>query len=122
MRAASDVARGKYSFAAGNKSAALADRSIALGHGVVADYEDEVVLGKYNERSGPYKFVVGVGESDDKRKNAIIVSDSNELIFYNNLDDKYYSLGQIIQSIGRGQIINEDFILSGRTVEIVPDV
>ena len=122
MRAASAVARGEYSFAAGNKTAALADRSIAIGHGVVADYEGEVVLGKYNERSGPYKFVVGVGESDAERKNAIIVSDTNEVIFYNNLDDKYYSLGQIIQSIGRGEIVQEDFILSGRTVEIVPDV
>lgn len=122
MRAASAVARGEYSFAAGNKTAALADRSIAIGHGAVSDYEGEVVLGKYNERSGPYKFVVGVGESDAERKNAIIVSDTNEVIFYNNLDDKYYSLGQIIQSIGRGEIIQEDFILSGRTVEIVPDV
>lgn len=122
MRAASATARGKYSFAAGNKTAALADRSIAIGHGVVTDYDGEVVLGKYNERSGPYKFVVGVGESDTERKNAIIVSDTNEIIFYNNSDDKYYSLSQIIQSIGQGEIVQENLIFSGGTVEIVPDV
>lgn len=122
MRAASATARGKYSFAAGNKTAALADRSIAIGHGVVTDYDGEVVLGKYNERSGPYKFVVGVGESDTERKNAIMVSDTNEIIFYNNSDDKYYSLSQIIQSIGQGEIVQENLIFSGGTVEIVPDV
>lgn len=121
MRSASNRAKGDFSFVAGHKSSAFANESVAIGHGVVADTEDQVVLGSFNERSDLYKFVIGIGDSDSERKNAIAITKSGEVLFYNNIDNTFYSVAQIIQSIGRGEIIT-DFFVPGDIIEIIPDI
>lgn len=122
MRAASNTARGEFSFVAGHKSHALGNRSTAIGTGVVADLEDQIVLGKYNDRTNDYKFAIGIGEDDANRKNAITINEHGSITFYNSSDGQYYTLSQIINSIGRGEILLDDFIISDETVELVPDV
>ena len=128
MRAASNVAKGNFSFVAGYKSLALGNNSVAIGNHVVADYDDEIVIGKYNDRDQKYSFVIGVGENDANRRNALTITESGKITFYNNFDDKYYSLSQIINAISQGGggdgtiIIDSDFIMTGDVIEIVPDV
>ena len=122
MRAASNTARGEFSFVAGHKSHAFGNRSMAIGTGVVADLEDQIVLGKYNDRTNDYKFAIGIGEDDANRKNAITIDEHGAIAFYNSSDGQYYTLSQIINSIGRGEILLDDFIISDETVELVPDV
>lgn len=122
MRAASNVARGEFSFVAGHKSLALGDHSFAIGNGVVADSEGQVAIGNFNERSADHAFTIGIGTDNANRKNALVITKSGNIIFYNSADNEYYSLSQIISSIGHGEILSDDFILSKETVEIVPDV
>lgn len=128
MRAASNVAKGDFSFVAGYKSLALGNNSVAIGNHVVADYDDEIVIGKYNDRDQKYSFAIGVGENDGNRRNALTITESGKITFYNNFDGKYYSLGQIINAIAQGGggggtiIIDDDFITPGDVIEIVPDV
>ena len=122
MRSASNTARGEFAFVAGHKSHAFADGGIAIGTGVVSELEDQVVLGKYNERTNDYKFAIGIGTSDAERRNAISISEDGSIKFYNSSDNKYYTLSQIINSIGRGEILTDDIIFSKETVELVPDV
>ena len=131
MRAASNIAKGDFSFVAGYKSIAFGKNSMAIGKGIVTDFDDQIVIGKYNDRNANCKFAIGVGNNDSDRKNAITISDSGKITFYNSGDNKYYSLSQIINAIGSGGgggggggtiIIDDDFIISRDTIEIVPDV
>lgn len=128
MRAASNVARGEFSFVAGYNSKAFGNKSVAIGNNVVSDSENQVVIGSFNERSFDHAFTIGIGTDDAHRKNAFAVTKTGRILFYNNSDDKYYSLSQIINSIGSGSgdgpgmIIGDDYIFTKETVEIVPDV
>lgn len=130
MRAASNVAKGKFSFVAGYKSSAFGNNSVVIGDHLVADYDGEIVFGSYNDRTEKNKFVIGIGKNDLNRKNALSITESGKITFYNVADGKYYSLSQIINAISQGGggsgggtiIIDGDFITPGDVVEIVPDV
>lgn len=129
MRAASNVAKGDFSFVAGYHSMALGNNSVAIGKGIVADFDDQIVIGNYNDRNENYRLVIGVGTDDLNRKNALTISESGKITFYNTGDGKYYSLNQIINAIGSGSgsggggiIIDDDFIISRDVIEVVPDV
>ena len=71
MREASNIAKGKFAFSAGHNASAFADSSMAIGEGVVATKPYQIVIGKYNDQDTNALFVVGAGESDTNRKNAI---------------------------------------------------
>lgn len=71
MREASNIAKGKFAFSAGHNASAFADNSMAIGEGVVATKPYQIVIGKYNNQDTNALFVVGAGESDINRKNAI---------------------------------------------------
>lgn len=71
MREASNIAKGKFAFSAGHNASAFADSSMAIGEGVVATKPYQIVIGKYNDQDTNALFVVGAGESDINRKNAI---------------------------------------------------
>ena len=76
MREASNVAKGSFSFSAGYRSKALGNNSITIGTGLVADADNQIVLGSYNERGTNHRFVFGIGTSDSDRRNAITISES----------------------------------------------
>lgn len=122
MRAASNTARGEFGFVAGYKSHAFGNRSVAIGTGVVADLDDQIIIGRYNERTNNYKFAIAIGSSDDERKNAITINNNGDISFYNSGDGKYYTLQQIITSIAAGGVIDGNILLSKETVEVVDDV
>ena len=75
------TASGYYSHAQGRNSEATNNATTAIGYGVVADQENSLVVGKYNEenREGTL-FVVGDGESDAARSNAFEVSSDGALV------------------------------------------
>lgn len=128
MRAASNVAKGEFSFVAGRKSLALGQNSIAIGNNLVADFDGQIVMGSYNDRSDICKFAIGIGKSDDKRINALSITESGKISFYNVADGRHYSLSQIINAIGQGGggggsiIIDDNFIFPGDIIDIVPDI
>lgn len=121
-RAASNTARGKYAFVLGYSSHALRDNSIAIGNNLVTDADGQIVLGQFNERSADDRFIIGIGDSDLNRKNAIKITKNGSIVFYNNSDNEYYSLSQILDSIGSGEVISGNLVKLGDLVEIVPDV
>ena len=128
MRAASNVAKGEFSFVAGHKSLALGQNSIAIGNNLIADFDNQIVIGSYNDRSDICKFAIGIGKSDDRRINALSITESGKITFYNVADGKHYSLSQIINAIGQGGggggsvIIDDNFIFPGDIIDIVPDI
>lgn len=71
MREASNIAKGAFAFSAGHQSKALADHSITIGSGLIADKPYQTVLGRYNNNDTNALFVIGVGDSEENRLNAI---------------------------------------------------
>lgn len=84
MRAASNIAKGNYSLAAGHNTYALRDESIGIGNGLITGKKGQVVLGNYNIQSDKYQFIIGAGTNAVNRKNAIVI-DENGLVTINNL-------------------------------------
>lgn len=71
-----NVASGEYSHAEGYKTNAQGDYSHAEGIGTIAYGNNQHVQGKYNITSddpNDYAFIIGNGESDKKRSNALTV-------------------------------------------------
>lgn len=71
MREASNIAKGAFAFSAGHQSKALADHSVAIGSGLIADKPYQTVLGRYNNNNTNALFVIGIGDSEENRLNAI---------------------------------------------------
>lgn len=71
MREASNIAKGAFAFSAGHKSKALADHSVAIGSSLIADKPYQTVLGRYNNNDTNALFVIGIGDSEENRLNAI---------------------------------------------------
>ena len=76
----SQGASGNYSIAA-NECIASGDNSIAVGNHTVADRSDLAVVGKFNDSSEAGDlFVVGCGNNNDDRKNALQVNANKVII------------------------------------------
>lgn len=66
---------GAYAFAAGNGNQVSAENSAAIGIGLIASAREQVVVGKYNKPSQWARFIVGNGNDEDSRSNALMVSE-----------------------------------------------
>lgn len=77
---------GLYAFGTGENVNPTADYSIALGHGLIAAYEGQVVLGQYNALSDEYIFAIGNGSSIQERSNAFEVDDTGNARLAFNVD------------------------------------
>jgi hypothetical protein len=89
-------AKGLAAHAEGYNTKAIANYSHAAGIHTVADKDGQTVVGQYNNttsRNGSI-FVVGGGQADGLRKNALEVIQNGEIIIF--LNGSYYSLNDIL--------------------------
>ena len=59
------------SFTFGRRNESQQVNAIAMGEGLVATGENQAVFGQYNAINAALRFIVGVGTSDENRKNAL---------------------------------------------------
>ena len=71
----STIASGTYSHAEGEYTIASGVRSHAQNEGTIADGHEQTAIGRYNARNiSDNAFVIGNGEDDDNRSNALTVN------------------------------------------------
>ena len=91
--------KGMAAHADGYNTKAIANYSQASGFETIADKDAQTVVGKYNNkesRNGSL-FVVGAGEDDGARKNALEVISDGEIVIY--WEGAYYSLNLMFNLI-----------------------
>ena len=83
----------------GTHTQANAEASMATGAYTVADRYAQTVVGKYNNKTsrGGSLFVVGGGQDDANRKNALEVISDGEIVIY--WEGAYYSLNNMLNLI-----------------------
>ena len=79
-------ASGDYSHAEGYSCNAAGAYSHAEGNGTIADYDGQLVCGKFNEPEGTndYALIVGNGTGNNARSNAFAIDWSGNLVLFDN--------------------------------------
>ena len=83
--------RGNGSIAFGQDCTTKGKRSFALGRYVVTTNDEEFACGLFNESNSDTCFSVGIGTSDDVRKNALEVKTTGEVIFSSSITATAYN-------------------------------
>ncbi len=91
-----DRTKGLAAHAEGYNTKALANYSHTAGIHTVADKDGQTVVGRYNNLTSQEGsvFVVGGGQDEHNRKNALEVIQNGEIILF--LNNSYYSLNDIL--------------------------
>lgn len=64
---------GAYAFSAGNDNEVNQEGSATIGHGLIANGREQIVVGRYNSPNNQARFIVGNGSDDASRTNALEV-------------------------------------------------
>lgn len=83
--------KGNGSIAFGQDCATKGKRSFALGRYVVTTNDEEFACGLFNESNSDTCFSVGIGTSDDVRKNALEIKTTGEAIFSSSITATAYN-------------------------------
>ncbi len=127
----STIASGYNSFAEGNSTIASGQVSHAAGTGTKATSNNQFVIGAYNKIDEDQMFIVGVGSSDENRRNGFTVN-KNGVAYSNNcqlatndyVDNSTEFLkssikdGVITQTLNVGRSDNNNIVSQGASAAI----
>ena len=100
-------ARAASSRAGGRQSEALSEFTVAEGLGVIAGLKQgQVVHGKYNVRSDSDLFVIGDGTANDKRHNALRITEDYK-VFLNNDTIELANVEQVDNVLVGAKAVND---------------